>query len=200
MANPVRSGTQGGGFRYLSIANFLKRYGSWGSKGRVGPRARPQRDRTSCTVCACRRACSPACNRGERCSPLYPRWGPAAPTSPRCWSSGSNLKQVSFPHPAPTSPPHSPPARSSPRARLSHMLLRAAQVAMTAHLGAQDDLEHPLAQLRLLYNTTRRSMGRFGRGWASLRVPCYRVVSARRCPGALPAPFLRMWTRKRLCT
>ena len=152
----------------------------------------------SCAVAAARLD-SVACTRGERCSPLHPGWGLAAPTSPRCWCSGGDFKQVCLPNPAPSSPPHSPSACGSPRARLSHMLLRAAQVAMTAHLGAQDDLEQPLAQLRLLYNTTRRSMGRLGRGWASRRVPCDLVVSARRCPGALPAPFLLMWSRKRSC-
>ena len=137
----------------------------------------------------CRRACSPACNRGERCSPLYPRWGPAAPTSPRCWSSESNLKQVSCPHPAPSSPPHSPSARGSPCARLSHMLLRAAQVAMIALLGAQEHLAHPLAQPELLYKTIRGWMARVAHRRPSLRLPCDRVVRACRRPGAPPAPF-----------
>ena len=70
-------------------------------------------------MCACRRACSPACTRGERCSPLDPGWGPVAPTSPRCWSSWNDLEQVSLSHPAPSSPPPSPSACGSPTARLS---------------------------------------------------------------------------------
>ena len=124
--NPVCSGTQGGGYRYLRIAEIPERYGSGGSSGRVGARARLQRDRTSCTMCACRRACSPACTRGERCSPLDPGWGPAAPTSPRCWSSGNNLNQVSLPTLATSSPPHSPSAspRLPARAVVSHAFAR----------------------------------------------------------------------------
>mgnify|MGYP006879300410 CR=1 FL=1 len=199
MANPVRSGTGGGGWDYVDIAGFLERYRFWGVWERVGTRARPQRDRTTCTICACRRVCLPACNRGERCSPLHPEWGPVAPASPRCWSSENDFKQVHLPSLAPSSPPHSPSARGSACARLSHMLLRAAQVAMMALLGAREHLEHPPARIELLYNIIRRSMGRLGRGWASRRVPCDLVVSARRCPGALPAPFLIVWRRKRSC-
>ena len=81
-----------------------------------------------------------------------PRVG-AAPTSPRCWSSGNNLKQVCHPTPAPSSPPHSPSSRHSPHARLSHTLSRASQFAMIALLGAREHLAHSLAQPELLYNT-----------------------------------------------
>eukprot|EP00966_Prymnesium_polylepis_P210575 4876068-Prymnesium_polylepis.3 len=37
-------------------------------------------------------------------------------------------------------------------------------------------------------------MGRFARAGAPFRVPCDRVVCACRCPCALPAPLLRMWS------
>ena len=198
--NPVRSGTQGGGYRYLRIANCLERYGSWGSPGRVGAPARPQRDRTDCTICACRLACSPACSRGERCIPLDPEWGPVAPASPRCWSSENDFKQVHLPSLAPSSPPHSPSARGSACARLSHMLLRAAQVAMMALLGAREHLEHTPARIELLYNIIRRSMGRLGRGLAWLREPCDRAACTRRRLLVHRAPFLCMWTRKIVCT
>ena len=163
MTNPVCSGTQGGGYRYLRIAEIPERYGSGGASGRVGARARLQRDRTSCTMCACRRACSPACTRGERCSPLDPGWGPAAPTSPRCWSSEGDFKQVCLPNPAPSSPPNSPSSRRSPCARLSDTPLRAAQFAMIAHLRAREHREHPLAQAELLYITISGWMGRIAR-------------------------------------
>ena len=42
--NPVCSGTQAGGYGYLYIAEIPETHGSWGSSGRVGPRARPQRE------------------------------------------------------------------------------------------------------------------------------------------------------------
>ena len=148
--NPVCSGTQGGGYRYLSIADISERYGSGGSSGRVGPRARPQRDRTMCTICACRRVCLPACNRGERCSPLDPGWGAAAPISPRCWISEDDFKEVRLPNLAPSSPLHAPSARGAPCARMSHTLLRAAQFAMIALLRAREHLEHTLPQLKRL--------------------------------------------------
>ena len=187
MANPLRSGTQGGGYHYLDIDEILEWYGSSGSSGRLGARARPQRDRTMCTICACRLAS--ACPRApeESDALFYPGWGPVAPTSPRCCSSGNNLKQVSLPHPAPSSPPHSPSARGSLRARLSHTLLLAAQVAMAALLGAREHLEHALAQIELLYNTIRGWMGRIARVRPSLRLPCDRAVCACRRPGPLPA-------------
>ena len=198
--NPVRSGTRGGGSGYLLIAEILERYGSGGSSGTVGPRARPQRDRTSCTIHACLRACSPACTRGERCSLLDPGWGPVAPTSPRCWSSEDDLNQVCLPTPAPSSPPHSPSA-AAPRARgCLHTLFRASQIAMIALLGAREHFAHPLAQLELLYMFMCGSVGRIARVRPSLRVPCDRVVRACRRPGAPPAPFLRMWSRKYSCT
>ena len=79
---------------------------------------------------------------------------------------------------APSSPPHSPSARGSACARLSHMLLRAAQVAMMALLGAREHLEHPPARIELLYNIIRRSMDHLGRGWASLRAVRFGRVSA----------------------
>ena len=145
--NPVRSGTRGGGYGYLDIDEILESYGSLGVCGSFGARARPQRDRTCCTICACRRACSPACTRGERCSPLDPRWGPVAPTSPRCWSSENHLNKVSLPRPAPSSPPHSPSSCGSSHARLSHTLLCASQIALTALLGLSNDLKYPLPQL-----------------------------------------------------
>ena len=86
-------------------------------------------------------ACLPSCalarlSQGRAIAPLDPEWGPAAPTSPRCWSSENHLNKVRLPPPAPSSPPHSPSARGSPRARLSHMLLRAVQVTMSTLLGA----------------------------------------------------------------
>ena len=149
-------------------------------------------------MCACRLACKPACTRGERCSPLDPGWGPAAPTSPRCWISEGDFKQVCLPNPAPSSPPNSPSSRRSPCARLSDTPLRAAQFAMIAHLRAREHREHPLAQAELLYITISGWMGRIARLRPSLRVPCDRVVRACRRPGALPAPFLRMWSRERL--
>ena len=198
--NPVRSGTPGAGFGYLRIAETLGPYGSRGSSGRVRPRARPQRDRTTCTICACRRVCLPACNRGERCSPLDPGWGPVAPTSPRCWSSEDDFNQVRLPTPAPSSPPHSPSARGSPYAWLTHTLLRAAQFATIALHGAQEHLAYALAQLELLYKTIRGSIARVARRRPSLRLPCDRIVCACRRPGAPPAPILRMWTRTCLCT
>ena len=151
-------------------------------------------------MCACRLACKPACTRGERCSPLDPGWGPAAPTSPRCWSSEGDFKQVCLPNPAPSSPPNSPSSRRSPCARLSDTPLRAAQFAMIAHLRAREHREHPLAQAELLYITISGWMGRIARLRPSLRVPCDRVVRACRRPGAPPAPFLRMWSRKHSCT
>ena len=198
--NPVRSGTRGGGYGYLDIDEILETYRSGGSSGRFGPRARPQRDQTICTIGACRRVCLPACTIEESDALFYPGWGPVAPTSPRCWSSGNNLKQVSLPRPAPSSPPHSPSARGSLRARLSHTLLLAAQDAMAALLGARQHLEHALAQMELLCNTIRGLMGRIARVRPSLRVPCDRAVCACRRPGPLPAPFVRMWSRKRSCT
>ena len=116
-ANPVRSGTGGGGWDYVDIAGFLERYGSWGVWERVGTRARPQRDRTACTMCASRLARSPVCTRGEPCSPLDPEWGPVAPTSPRCWSSENKFNQVSWAHFAsPLLSPPLPPWQASRRA------------------------------------------------------------------------------------
>ena len=70
---------------------------------------------------------------------------------------------------------------------------------MIALLRAREHLAHALAQLQLLSNTSHGSMGRIARLQPSLRVLCDRVVSARCCPGALPAPLLRMWTRKYVC-
>ena len=71
---------------------------------------------------------------------------------------------------ATSSPPHSPSARGSPRTRLSRAFLRGAQVAVLALLGAREDLEHPLARLKLLYNIIGRSIGRFARAGAPFRV------------------------------
>ena len=183
----------------MDIAGFLERYGSWGVWERVGTRARPQRDRTACTMCASRLARSPVCTRGEPCSPLDPEWRPVAPTSPRCWSSENNLNKVSLPRPAPSSPPHSPSARSAPHARLSHALLRAAQVAMMALLGAREHLARPLAQLELLYNRIPGSAAALAGAGAPWRVRRDRSVSVCRRPGASLAPLLCIWTRKYLC-
>ena len=83
---------------------------------------------------------------------------------------------MNFPPPAPSSPPHSPSARGSPCALLSHTLLYASQFAMIVLLRAEEHLAHPVTQLELLYNTIRGSMGRFARVRASLLVPCDRVV------------------------
>ena len=58
------------------------------------------------------------------------------------------------------------------------MLLRAAQVAMMALLGAREHLEHPPARIELLYNIIRRSMDHLGRGWASLRAVRFGRVGA----------------------
>ena len=115
---------------------------------------------------------------------MHPEWGPVAPTSPRCWGSKNNIKQVHLPTLAPSSPPHSPSSCGCPRTRLPHALLRVAQVAMMALLGAREHLEHPPARIELLYNIIRRSMGHLGRGWASLRVQCDRAACTRhRLPG-----------------
>jgi hypothetical protein len=90
----------------------------------------------------------------------------------RCWSSEDDFKQVHMPTLATSSPPHSSSARGSPRStRLSHALLRGAQVAVLALLGAREDLEHHLARLKLLYNIIGRSIGRFARAGAPLN-PC----------------------------
>ena len=61
-----------------------------------------------------------------------------------------------------------------------------------ALLGAREHFAHPLAQPELLYSNIRGSMGRFARVRPSLLVPCDRVVRACRCPGAPPAPLLRI--------
>ena len=66
--------------------------------------------------------------------------------------------------------------------------------------AALDDFVGAPAQLELLYNIIGGSMGRFARAGAPFRVPCDRVVCACRCPCALPAPLLRMWSCKCLCT
>ena len=60
--------------------------------------------------------------------------GLTAPTSPRCWSNKNNLNQVCLPSLAPSSQLHSPSARGSLCARLSHMHLRVSQVAVGACL------------------------------------------------------------------
>ena len=114
-------------------------------------------------------------------------------------SKENSLKQVSLPSPAPSTSPHSPSDRGSPRTRLSHMLLRASQIAVIALHGPREHLAHALAQLELLYNIRRGTMGRFARVRPPLRVPCDRVVCARRCPCAPPGTALCMWSRKCLC-
>ena len=65
-------------------------------------------------------------------------------------SNEDDCKQVCLPSLAPSSQPHSPSARDSPRLRLSHSLLRASQFAMIAFHGPREHLAHPLAQLELL--------------------------------------------------
>ena len=144
-------------------------------------------------------ALSCVCTRGEPCSSLDPGWGPVAPTSPRCWSSENHLNKVNLPRPAPSSPPHSPSARSAPHARLSHALLRAAQVAMMALLGAREHLARPLAQLELLYDRIPGSAAALAGAGAPWRVRRDRSVSVCRRPGASLAPLLCIWTRKYLC-
>ena len=121
---------------------------------------------------------------------------PVAPTSPRCWSSEDDFSQVPLPHPAPPSPPHSPSARGSLRAHMSHMLLCAAQFATIALHGAQEHLARALAQLELLYIIISGSIARIARRRPSFRLPRDQAESARRCLGA---PFLRTWTRKYVC-
>ena len=73
--------------------------------------------------------------------------------------------------PAPSSPPHSPSARGSLRAHMSHMLLRAAQFATIALHGAQEHLARALAQLELLYIIISGSIARIARRRPSLRLP-----------------------------
>jgi len=116
--------------------------------------------------------------------------GAARTTSTRC---------ATPPLPPPALLTHPQPVAPRMRGCL-HTLSRASQIAMIALLGAREHLEHALAQIELLYNTIRGWMGRIARVRPSLRVPCDRVVCACRCPGPLPAPFVRMWSRKRLCT
>ena len=125
--------------------------------------------------------------------------GLSPPTSPRCWSSENHFNKVSLPRPAPSSPPHSPSARSAPHARLSHALLRAAQVAMMALLGAREHLARPLAQLELLYDRIPGSAAALAGAGAPWRVRRDRSVSVCRRPGASLAPLLCIWTRKYLC-
>ena len=93
---------------------------------------------------------------------------PVAPASPRCWSSEGDFKQVRLLTLAPSGLPHSSSSHGSSLSALSHTLLRAAQVAMLAILGARGHLEHPLSQLELLYTTVSGAVGWFavaGSSW-----------------------------------
>ena len=82
---------------------------------------------------------------------------------------------------APSSLPHSPSSRGSPRTRLSHSHLRASQIAVIALHGPREHLAHPLAQLDLLYYGIRGSAGPYAGGGAPWRVPRdQRVFACRR--------------------
>ena len=78
------------------------------------------------------------------------------------------------------------------------MLLRTAQIAMILLHGAREHLAQPLAQLELFYNIIRGSASPLAGAGAPWRVGRDRSVRACRRPGALPALFLRMWSRERL--
>ena len=103
--------------------------------------------------------------------------GACCPPSLRCWSSEKQPQPGELAPPCPLQPPSLTLSPWLPvRAVLSHTLLYASQFAMIALLRAEEHLAHPVAQLELLYNTIRGSMGRFARVRASLLVPCDRVV------------------------
>jgi hypothetical protein len=102
--------------------------------------------------------------------------GLTAPTSPRCWSKENNLKKVSLsPLPPPALFTHPQPA-APPRTRPSHMLLRAAQIAILTLHGAREHVAHPLAQLWLFYFITRRAAGPVAGAGALWRVGRVRSV------------------------
>ena len=64
-------------------------------------------------------------SQGRAIAPLDPEWGPAAPTSPRCWSSENHLNKVRLPPPCPLQPSSltlSP--RLPPRAAVSYAFAR----------------------------------------------------------------------------
>ena len=105
------------------------------------------------------------------------------------WPSENGFKQVCLPILAPSSPPHSPSARGALHARLSHALLRAAQVAMMALLEAREHLAHPLAQLELFYDRIRGFAAALAGAGAPWRVCRDRSVSACRRPGAFRRRF-----------
>jgi hypothetical protein len=102
-------------------------------------------------------------------------------------SNEDDCKQVCLPSLAPSSQPHSPSARDSPRLRLSHSLLRASQFAMIAFHGPREHLAHPLAQLEILCIFICGSVGQSARAPS----PCcvWRAIgSGVRVVARVPAP------------
>ena len=144
-----------------------------------------------------------------RCVPAVPRTRPTGPeeSDSLLWTQSGGLSPppvlgdgaarttarrcACSPLPPPASLTHPQPATAL-CARLSHTLLRAAQVAMIALLRAREHPEHPLAQLELLCIFICGSVGQSARAPAPLRVACDRVGCACHRSGASSATILRM--------